>query len=260
MRACANCGEENPGRPRFCSSCGAPLDQSARVGVEARKVVSVVFCDLTGSTRLVEGLDAESLSGVLRRFNAVMRGEIERHGGTVEKFIRDAVVAVFGLPSVHEDDALRAVRAAAGMCVAIGELNERLAAELDVELQVRIGVNTGEVVVGDPTGGQGFAVGATVNLAARLERLAAPGEILLGPDTYRLVRGCHRGDPETTGDQGVLRSGVAVSARRGRKPSADGAGGSHVATHRSRAPAGPPARCVRHRGVEPQVRADADRR
>jgi class 3 adenylate cyclase len=150
--------------------------------------VTVVFSDIAGSTALGERLDAESLRGLMSRYFAEMRAVLERHGGTVEKFIGDAVMAVFGIPVVHEDDALRAVRAAAEMRAALIPLNEELERERGVRIEMRVGVNTGEVVAGDSADGHGFATGDAVNVAARLEQAAQPGEILIGERTYRLVR------------------------------------------------------------------------
>jgi class 3 adenylate cyclase len=147
---------------------------------EGRKTVTVVFCDVAGSTSLGETIDPEALRRIMERYFEEARAALEAHGGTVEKFIGDAVMAVFGVPAVHEDDALRAVRAAA-------ELRERLAA-LDERISVRTGVNTGDVVVGDPAAGHGFVSGDAVNVAARLEQAAQPGDILIGEVTYRLVR------------------------------------------------------------------------
>ena len=155
----------------------------------SRKTVTALFCDVTGSTALGEQLDPESLREVLHQYFADMRSVIERHGGTVEKFIGDAVMAVFGVPKVHEDDALRAVRAAADMQGALVAANERFDRDFGVRIQARIGVNTGEVIAGDPTEeGSSFVSGDAVNVAARLEQAAEPGEVLLGETTYRLVR------------------------------------------------------------------------
>src|SRR3982750_286537 len=131
MLVCPSCGAENREGAKFCDSCGAPLAEPAAAR-EVRKVVTVLFCDVTGSTALGERLDPEKLRGVMAEYFAVARAAIERHGGTVEKFIGDAVMAVFGVPTVREDDALRAVRAA---------LELRDAAQVEV----RIGVNTGAV-------------------------------------------------------------------------------------------------------------------
>jgi class 3 adenylate cyclase/tetratricopeptide (TPR) repeat protein len=155
---------------------------------ESRKTVTVVFSDVSGSTALGERLDAEALRHVMARYFEETRAVLERHGGTVEKFIGDAVMAVFGIPTVHEDDALRAVRAAAEMRDSLASLNAELERERGVRLEIRTGVNTGEVVAGDPAQGQSFATGDAVNVAARLEQAAEPGEIVLGHATYRLVR------------------------------------------------------------------------
>jgi class 3 adenylate cyclase len=146
----------------------------------------VLQCDVTGSTALGEQLDPESLRAALARYFEVAKSMIERHGGTVEKFIGDAVLAVFGVPVVHEDDALRAVRAAAGIRDAVASLNEELERDYGAALTLRIGVNTGEVVTGTA---ERLATGDAVVVAARLEQGAPPGEILLGEDTVRLVRG-----------------------------------------------------------------------
>ena len=176
---CGECSSENPAGFRFCGRCGAALIEPAPR--RAHKIVTILFCDVTGSTALSEELDPEVLRGVMNRYFAELRGTIERHGGTVEKFIGDAVMAVFGIPRVREDDALRAVRAAA-------EIRERLpavAAEAGLALRFRTGVNTGGVFAGE---GETLAVGHAVNVAARLEQAAQPGEILLGADTLSLVR------------------------------------------------------------------------
>jgi class 3 adenylate cyclase len=187
VRVCPNCGEENPERFRLCGFCGTPL-ATAAPPQETRKTVTIVFSDLKGSTDLGEALDSESLREVMSEYFDAMRPVLERHGGTIEKFIGDAVMAVFGLPRVHEDDALRAVRAAAEMQQALVELNERLARDWGVQLANRTGVNTGEVVAGDPTAGQRLVTGDAVNVAARLEQAAPVMEVLLGELTYRLVR------------------------------------------------------------------------
>jgi class 3 adenylate cyclase/tetratricopeptide (TPR) repeat protein len=172
----------------FCSACGTKFDIAASTPREIRKTVTVVFCDVTGSTALGERLDPETLRGVMSRYFERMKAVLESHGGTVEKFIGDAVMAVFGVPVLHEDDALRAVRAAHEMRVALGLLNRELAAELSVTLQTRIGVNTGSVVAGHPASGQNLVTGDAVNVAARLEETAAPGEILIGQETFHLTR------------------------------------------------------------------------
>ncbi|MBA3738624.1 MAG: AAA family ATPase, partial [Actinobacteria bacterium] len=157
---------------------------------EVRKTVTVVFCDVSGSTSMGERLDPETLRLVMNRYFDEMRSVLEAHGGTVEKFIGDAVMAVFGIPSVHEDDALRAVRAAAEMRSVLRELNKELERDHGVSISSRIGVNTGGVVAGggDPGAGTTLVTGDAVNVAARLEQAAAPGEILIGESTLRLVR------------------------------------------------------------------------
>ena len=168
-------------------NCAQPLGPT-EPSREARKVVTVVFADVTGSTGLGERLDPESLRAILGRWFDTMRDVMERHGGTVEKFIGDAVVAVFGVPTLHEDDALRAVRATADMRAALETLNQALRTERGFEIQMRVGVNTGEVVVGDARAGGSRATGDAVNVAARLQTAAEPGETLLGDSTWRLVR------------------------------------------------------------------------
>jgi class 3 adenylate cyclase/tetratricopeptide (TPR) repeat protein len=174
MWVCASCGQENPDGFKFCGSCGAPLVAPAAAR-EVRKVVTIVFCDLTGSTALGDRTDPEALRATMRGYYEEMRTILERHGGTVEKFVGDAVMAVFGVPVSREDDALRAVRAAWEMRAAVGDLG----------LQARIGVNTGEVVAGE---GDTLVTGDAVNVAARLEQAAEAGEVLIGTETHRHVR------------------------------------------------------------------------
>jgi class 3 adenylate cyclase/tetratricopeptide (TPR) repeat protein len=189
MPFCSQCGTDNPAVAKFCFACGSTLVTApAAPPQEVRKVVSIVFSDLKGSTSMGEKLDSESLREVMTRYFDAMRVELERHGGVVEKYIGDAIMAVFGLPTLHEDDALRAVRAAAGMQEALGGVNDELERQWGVRLTVRTGVNTGEVVAGDPTAGQRLVVGDAVNVAARLEQAAGAQEVLLGDLTYRLVR------------------------------------------------------------------------
>jgi class 3 adenylate cyclase/tetratricopeptide (TPR) repeat protein len=179
---CSACGRENRPEARFCDSCGAPL-ATAEVR-ELRKVVTILFSDVTGSTALGERIDSESLRRVMERYFALARLVLERHGGTVEKFIGDAVMAVFGIPVVHEDDALRATRAANDLRAGLVELNAELQQEFGTELQVRVGINTGEVVTNE---GGTLATGDAVNVAARLEQAARPGEILIGDSTRQLA-------------------------------------------------------------------------
>jgi class 3 adenylate cyclase/tetratricopeptide (TPR) repeat protein len=168
------CGREIDGDFAFCPHCGAELAAVTPSG-EHRKTVTVLFCDVTGSTALGESVDPEALRGLLARYFDRMKAIVERHGGSVEKFIGDAVMAVFGVPVAHEDDALRAVRAAADMREAMPDLG----------IQARVGVNTGEVVTGTE---ERLATGDAVNVAARLEQAAQPGEVLIGGPTLRLVR------------------------------------------------------------------------
>ena len=163
--------------------------------MEVRKTVTVLFADISGSTALGERLDPESLRGIMSRYFEEMRSAIEQHGGTVEKFIGDAVMAVFGVPTVHEDDALRAVRAASQMREILDTLNAELERDFGARLQVRIGINTGEVVAGDPSAGETFVTGDTVNVAARFEQTAEPGEVVFGEETHRLVRDAVRVEP-----------------------------------------------------------------
>jgi class 3 adenylate cyclase/tetratricopeptide (TPR) repeat protein len=194
MLTCPNCGRESPDDFAFCPACSTPLTPAAPAR-EIRKTVSIVFCDVTGSTALGERLDPESMRDVQSRYFDTMQTAIERHGGTVEKYIGDAVMAVFGIPVLHEDDALRAARAAADMREGLTALNKELERDRGVTIQVRIGVNTGEVVAGDPGGGKAFVTGDAVNVAARLEQHAEPGQVLLGEATYRLLRDAVDAEP-----------------------------------------------------------------
>jgi class 3 adenylate cyclase/tetratricopeptide (TPR) repeat protein len=195
IRVCPKCGEENPERAKFCLACASPLADVVAPRHEQRKVVTIVFSDLTGSTSLGERLDAESLRQLMARYYQTMREALEHHGGSVEKFIGDAVMAVFGIPVLHEDDALRAVRAAWEMSSALEELNNELEARWGERLQTRTGVNTGEIVAGDPSDPDSFAVGDAVNVAARFEQTAGAGEVLIGDETYRLVRHAVSAEP-----------------------------------------------------------------
>jgi class 3 adenylate cyclase/tetratricopeptide (TPR) repeat protein len=179
MLICPSCSAENPEGQRFCGDCGIKLE--APSVHEARKIITALFCDLVGSTALGEAHDPEVLRPVLARYFDEMRTTIERHGGRVEKFIGDAIAAVFGLPIAHEDDALRAARAAIEMQERLVVLNEAS----PIPLVARIGVTTGEVLV--PADDKPI-VGDALNTASRLETAAAPGEVLIGEPTYRLIR------------------------------------------------------------------------
>ncbi len=184
---CSQCGSENEPDARFCRWCAAGLSPSPPLDPEVRKVVTVLFSDVADSTRLGHELDPEAVRRLVSRYFDEMKVVLERHGGVVEKFIGDAVMAVFGVPQVHEDDALRAVRAAQEMRDELQRLNEEFQASWGVTLVARTGLNTGEVIAGDPGRGQSFVSGDTVNTASRLESAAQPGEILIGESTYRLV-------------------------------------------------------------------------
>jgi class 3 adenylate cyclase/tetratricopeptide (TPR) repeat protein len=162
--------------------------------VLVRKTVTVLFCDVAESTRLGE-LDPETHRRLMSRYFEEMSAALEGHGGTVEKFIGDAVMAVFGVPTVHEDDALRAVRAAAEMRERLKRLNDELEADFGVRLEMRTGVNTGEVVAGDPSSGHALVTGDAVVVAKRLEEAAPPGQILIGKATYPLVKGAVEAGP-----------------------------------------------------------------
>jgi len=185
MAACAQCGRRNPDDARFCAACGSELKDPRP---ERRKVATLLFCDVVGSTALGERADPETVREIMVRYFEQSRAAIERHGGTVEKFVGDAVMAVFGHPVAHEDDAVRAVRAAAELQAGVADLNRELEPRHGRKIALRIGLNTGEVVAGDATARQSVVVGDAVNVAARLQQHAREGETLIGEATYRLVR------------------------------------------------------------------------
>ncbi|HEY7659373.1 MAG TPA: adenylate/guanylate cyclase domain-containing protein, partial [Actinomycetota bacterium] len=184
---CPACGADNDAGSSLCSTCGASLSERPAAAQSGRRVVTVLFSDVVGSTDLGEALDPESLRRVMTRYFETMKVVIERHGGVVEKFIGDAIMAIFGAPVAHEDDAYRAVRSAAEMREALRALNAEFE-PAGIQIRTRTGLNTGEVVTGDPDRGGTFVTGDTVNVASRLEHAAEPGEILLSEATYRLVR------------------------------------------------------------------------
>jgi class 3 adenylate cyclase len=193
VKPCTSCGSETGVGAQFCASCGHRLDRAA-AKEEERKLVTVLFADLTGSTALGEQLDPERLRALLSEYFAAMASVIESWGGTVEKFIGDAVMSVFGIPSMHEDDAERALRAALEMQARLGEMNPDLRERHGVQLAMRIGVTTGEVIAG--TGGDQFMVtGDAVNVAARLQQTAEPGQVLVGERTYFATRGAFAFEP-----------------------------------------------------------------
>ena len=196
MPTCKRCGRENPDEARFCNGCGLELSRAPDAALEERKVVTVLFADITGSTALGERLDAERLKEVMGAFFAAMRAEIEAEGGTVEKFIGDAVMAAFGVPQVHEDDPARALRAALRMRRRLGELNEEIGERYGVALELRIGINTGSVMaVTAPRAGEALATGDAVNAAARIEQAAEPGQVLVSERTAQAARHFRFGEP-----------------------------------------------------------------
>jgi class 3 adenylate cyclase len=186
---CPRCGQENPEIARFCLACATPLREAESTAGEERKVVSVVFADLAGFTSRSERMDVEDVRGTLVPYHQLLRRELERFGGTVEKFIGDAVVALFGAPVAHEDDAERAVRAALAIRDAIEQLNDE---RPGLDLQVRVGVNTGEALVAlgaNPLAGETVASGDVVNTAARLQAAAPVGGVLVGEATRSATGG-----------------------------------------------------------------------
>jgi class 3 adenylate cyclase/tetratricopeptide (TPR) repeat protein len=192
MMFCQECGHGVQEGAKFCPECGTRLAGGRpaveQLPVETRRTVTVLFIDVTGSTPLGERLDPEAVRRILSRYFGEVATIVARHGGTLEKFAGDALVAVFGLPVLHEDDALRAVRAAGEARSALAVVNDELIRDYGLGLDTRTGVNTGEVVGGDSPTGSTLATGDMVNVAARLEQRAQPGEIVIGEATYRLVR------------------------------------------------------------------------
>jgi class 3 adenylate cyclase/tetratricopeptide (TPR) repeat protein len=181
---CSKCASENPEGFAFCGFCAAPLTDERAPPLEERKIVSVLFCDLVGFTASSEQQDPEDVQARLRPYHARLRQDVERFGGTVEKFVGDAVMAVFGAPAAHEDDAERAVRAGLAILDAIAELNE---ADPGLGLQVRVGINTGEAVVAlgnRPELGEGFVAGDVVNTAARIQSAAPVDAVAVSGQTY----------------------------------------------------------------------------
>ncbi|MEP6910949.1 MAG: BTAD domain-containing putative transcriptional regulator [Actinomycetota bacterium] len=196
-----------------------------RPGEERRKTVTILFADIVNSTSLAAQLDPEVLRTIMRRYFDTVHTIVERHGGTVEKFIGDSAMAVFGIPQVHEDDALRAVRAATELREALVGLNVELARDHSLAIQVRTGINTGEVLAGDAASGQPFATGAAVTEAIRLQQAALPGETLLGEVTHRLLREAVTTEPleaidagSALGDKQTFRL-VALGESSGPRPS-----------------------------------------
>ena len=193
VEPCPSCGVETKVGAQFCAACGHRLDRLAATE-EERKLVTVLFADLTGSTALGERLDPERLRALLSEYFAAMAAVIESWGGVVEKFIGDAVMSVFGIPTAHEDDPERALHAALEMLARLGELNATIAERHGVQLAMRIGVNSGEAIAG--AGGDQFMVtGDVVNVAARLQQTADSGEVVAGDRTYLAARGVFLFEP-----------------------------------------------------------------
>ena len=191
-RRCTSCGAELQDGARFCAQCGTPVGEHPAVSAlpDERKVVTVLFADLAGSTALAERLDPERLRALNQAYFEAMRAEIEAEGGTVEKYIGDAVMAAFGVPVAHEDDPARALRAALRMQRRVIELNEQFRQLHGVELAIRIGVNTGDVLAtGSPQVGEALVTGDPVNVAARFEQAASAGQVVTGERTMNAVRG-----------------------------------------------------------------------
>ena len=217
MSACPTCSAQNPAGARFCAQCGtglapepAPVAEAAQSEAdETRKTVTVLFADVVGSTAVGDSLDPETLRHIMSRHFDEIRRIVEAHGGVVEKFIGDAAMAVFGIPRVHEDDALRAVRAAVAVRDRLTELDGELRERLGTPIAWRIGVNTGEVVAGAAGSGQRFVSGDAVNVAKRLEEAAGTGEVVIGDATYRLVRDAVSVEPL----EGVVLKGKQESVR-----------------------------------------------
>src|SRR5439155_8924616 len=194
-RRCASCGATAPPEAKFCMSCGASLEPGAAPAAppprpkeaappEERRRVTVLFADLSGYTAVAEQMDPEALKSLVDLCLRRLGQEVERYGGTVDKYIGDNVMALFGAPVSHEDDAERAVRAGLGMQEAMTEINEQLGTTHQVSFALRVGVNTGEVVAGAV--GDGYTViGDTVNVASRLQSAGEPGNVIVGEPTYR---------------------------------------------------------------------------
>ncbi len=188
MRTCPQCSEENPERARFCLACGTPLDAGEAKPQEERRIISVVFVDLVGFTSRSDKQDPEDVQAILTPYHDLVRRELESFGGVVEKFIGDAIVAVFGAPTAHGDDAERAVRAALSVRDSVQESDET---ELQLGLQLRIAVNTGEALVSlgaRPALGEHMVAGDVVNTASRLQQAAPIDGILVGDETYAATK------------------------------------------------------------------------
>src|SRR5438046_5902465 len=190
MRICTACGTENPEQARFCLGCGNPLADAAPADVprEERKVITAIFVDLVGSTARSEQLDPEDVKALVAPYHARVRGELERHGGTFEKFSGDAVLALFGSPKAHEDDPERAIRAGLAVRRAVAELNGE---DEWLDLHIRVGIHTGEALVmlgARQSEGEWSAAGDVLNPAARIQSAAPVNGVLVGELTYEATR------------------------------------------------------------------------
>jgi class 3 adenylate cyclase/tetratricopeptide (TPR) repeat protein len=198
MAICSACGSENRDGAKFCNECAAPLVSATPTHeLEERKVVSVLFCDLVGFTAASDRQDPEDVRARIRPYHARLREEIERYGGTVEKFVGDAVMAVFGAPAAHEDDAERAVRAGLRILEAIDDLNM---GDPDLDLKVRVGIDTGEAVVAvaaRPEQGEGIVTGDVVNTASRIQAVAPVNGVAVADSTYRATSRIFEFEPLT---------------------------------------------------------------
>src|SRR5256714_5694917 len=186
MRVCPACGTENPEKARFCLECGTALADAAPPPLpgEERKMITAIFVDLVGSTARSEQLDVEDVKSLVAPYHARVRSELERHGGTFEKFSGDAILALFGAPRTHEDDPERAIRAGLAVRRALAELN---AEDEWLDLHIRIGINTGEALImlgARPSEGEWSAAGDVLNTAARIQSAAPTDGILVGRTTY----------------------------------------------------------------------------
>ena len=218
MPACPRCGAAAGEIARFCSACGALLREDPPRAARGRKVVTVMFADVSGFTALAERHDPESLQQVMSRYFDEMRRVVELHGGTVDKVIGDAMMVLFGVPVLHEDDAVRAARCSLEMRAALDTLNDEIDARWGERLRIHTGINTGEVVVGPGDDGQPVTWGDAVNVARRLQESAARGDILVGPVTARLLHGIARLSPVTP----MLLTGKAAPVEAWRLQSIDG--------------------------------------
>jgi class 3 adenylate cyclase/tetratricopeptide (TPR) repeat protein len=187
MAVCASCGQENPPIAKFCLACGSPLAE-AEAPSEERRLITAVFTDVVGSTATAESMDPEDVHNRLQPYFELVRRELQRYGGTLEKYIGDAVVAMFGAPVVHEDDPERAVRAALAIRDRLHDLNE---SDDWLDLSIRIGVNTGEALLvmgSNPSLEYGMAAGDAINTAARIQSAAPVNGVMVGELTYQATR------------------------------------------------------------------------